>query len=140
MSASETAASATTPTATGTKTSTTSPNLSGTEPQAASTREVGNQATWSLSSCKPGFGVEQLRDDNFETYWQSDGQLPHLVNIQFKRKTTVSSVGVYTDFRYMVLRKQRFSFGIVVLVEIDDSQIVVSQIVVRTELSQIKAF
>jgi anaphase-promoting complex subunit 10 len=99
MSASETAASATTPTATGTKTSTTSPNLSGTEPQAASTREVGNQATWSLSSCKPGFGVEQLRDDNFETYWQSDGQLPHLVNIQFKRKTTVSSVGVYTDFR-----------------------------------------
>jgi len=33
-------------------------------------REVGNQATWSLSSCKPGFGVEQLRDDSLETYWQ----------------------------------------------------------------------
>lgn len=31
-----------------------------------------------------GFGVEQLRDNNFETYWQSDGHLPHLVNIQFK--------------------------------------------------------
>lgn len=68
--------------------------------KACSTREVGNQATWSLSSCKPGFGVEQLRDDNFETYWQSDGQLPHLVNIQFKRKTTVSSVAIYTDFRH----------------------------------------
>ena len=26
-------------------------------------REVGGRATWSLSSCKPGFGVEQLRDD-----------------------------------------------------------------------------
>lgn len=25
-----------------------------------------------------------------ETYWQSDGQLPHLVNIQFPRKTTIS--------------------------------------------------
>lgn len=33
-----------------------------------------------------GFGVEQLRDNNFETYWQSDGHLPHLVNIQFKVK------------------------------------------------------
>lgn len=63
-------------------------------------REVGNQATWSLSSCKPDQGVEKLRDDNFETYWQSDGQLPHLVNIQFKRKTTVSSVAIYTDFRH----------------------------------------
>ena len=34
-----------------------------------------------------------------ETYWQSDGQLPHLVNIQFRRKTTVSDVKVYTDFK-----------------------------------------
>jgi len=63
------------------------------------TREVGNQATWSLSSCKPGFGVEQLRDGTTDSYWQSDGQLPHLVNICFKRKTTVSAVAVYTDFR-----------------------------------------
>ena len=70
-------------------------------------REVGGRATWSLSSCKPGFGVEQLRDDRYDslrrlkgaeitkyfqqwvfffcscdTYWQSDGQLPHLVNVQ----------------------------------------------------------
>ena len=29
--------------------------------------------------------------------WQSDGQLPHLVNIQFWWKTTVSSVAVNTD-------------------------------------------
>uniref|UniRef100_A0A8C1Y6E3 Anaphase-promoting complex subunit 10 n=1 Tax=Cyprinus carpio TaxID=7962 RepID=A0A8C1Y6E3_CYPCA len=46
-------------------------------------REIGSQAVWSLSSCKPGFGVDQLRDDNLETYWQSDGSQPHLVNIQF---------------------------------------------------------
>ncbi len=62
-------------------------------------REVGCQATWSLSSCKPGFGVDQLRDDTVETYWQSDGQLPHLVNIQFRRKVTVHDVAVYTDFK-----------------------------------------
>ena len=46
-----------------------------------------------------GFGVEQLRDDSMETYWQSDGQLPHLVNIQFRRKTTVNDVAIYTDFK-----------------------------------------
>jgi len=62
-------------------------------------REVGCQATWSLSSCKPGFGVEQLRDSCCDSYWQSDGQLPHLVNIQFRRKTTIQSVAIYTDYK-----------------------------------------
>lgn len=33
-------------------------------------REVGEQAVWSLSTAKPGNGVEQLRDDNTDTYWQ----------------------------------------------------------------------
>ncbi|XP_028968472.1 anaphase-promoting complex subunit 10 [Galendromus occidentalis] len=62
-------------------------------------REVGDQAVWSLSSCKPGFGVDQLRDNNTETYWQSDGPQPHLVNIQFRHKTLVDSVAIYTDFK-----------------------------------------
>lgn len=62
-------------------------------------REVGNQAVWSLSSCKPGFGVDQLRDDSYDTYWQSDGPQPHLVNIQFRKKTTVQDVCVYTDYK-----------------------------------------
>ena len=51
--------------------------------------EVGGAAAWSLSSCKPG----RYRCCS----WQSDGQLPHLVNIQFWWKSTVSSVAVYTD-------------------------------------------
>ncbi|CAM9442876.1 anaphase-promoting complex subunit 10 isoform X1 [Petromyzon marinus] len=62
-------------------------------------REIGSQAVWSLSSCKPGFGVDQLRDDNLETYWQSDGSQPHLVNIQFRRKTTVKMVCIYADYK-----------------------------------------
>ncbi|KAK7500533.1 hypothetical protein BaRGS_00008108 [Batillaria attramentaria] len=62
-------------------------------------REVGNQAVWSLSSCKPGFGVDQLRDESNDTYWQSDGPQPHLVNIQFHRKTTVHDVCIYADYK-----------------------------------------
>lgn len=34
-------------------------------------REIGREAVWSLSSAKPGNGVDQLRDDSIETYWQS---------------------------------------------------------------------
>lgn len=62
-------------------------------------REVGNQAVWSLSSCKPGFGVEQLRDSSLETYWQSDGPQPHMVNIHFRRKMTISDICIYADFK-----------------------------------------
>lgn len=62
-------------------------------------REVGSLAVWSLSSCKPGFGVDQLRDDNRDTYWQSDGPQPHLVNIQFRRKTTIQDVCIYADYK-----------------------------------------
>lgn len=32
-------------------------------------REVGCQAIWSLSSCKPGYGVDQLRDRSLDNYW-----------------------------------------------------------------------
>ncbi|PSN57276.1 Anaphase-promoting complex subunit 10 [Blattella germanica] len=69
------------------------------EERAGKVREVGSQAIWSLSSCKPGFGVDQLRDDCMDTYWQSDGQLPHLVNIQFRRKTTVHDICIFTDYK-----------------------------------------
>ena len=62
-------------------------------------REIGDQAAWSLSSCKPGFGIEQLRDGNLETYWQSDGPQPHLVNIQFRRKTAIQNISLYADYK-----------------------------------------
>jgi anaphase-promoting complex subunit 10 len=32
--------------------------------------EIGDLAVWSLSTAKPGNGVEQLRDDRLDTYWQ----------------------------------------------------------------------
>ncbi len=61
-------------------------------------REVGTDAIWSLSTAKPGNGIEQLRDNNLERYWQSDGAQPHMVNIQFLKKVTVSKVCLYLDF------------------------------------------
>eukprot|EP00116_Pleurobrachia_bachei_P012466 sb/3472728/ len=62
-------------------------------------RDIGSQATWWLSSCKPGFGVEHLRDNSLETYWQSDGTQPHFININFKRKTSVKTISFYVDYK-----------------------------------------
>lgn len=61
-------------------------------------RDIGHEAVWSLSTAKPGNGVEQIRDQNIETYWQSDGGHPHLINIQFSKRASVSSVAFFLDF------------------------------------------
>ena len=58
-----------------------------TAPNSSSTRtEIGEQAVWTLSSSKPGNGIDQLRDDNNNTFWQSDGSQPHTITIQFMKK------------------------------------------------------
>ncbi|KAF8405241.1 hypothetical protein HHK36_010142 [Tetracentron sinense] len=62
-------------------------------------REMAKKAAWSVSSCKPGNGVLSLRDDNLDTYWQSDGAQPHLVNIQFQKKVKLQLVALYVDFK-----------------------------------------
>ena len=62
-------------------------------------REIGGDAVWSLSTAKPGNGVEQLRDNNTESYWQSDGTQPHLINIQFQKKQAVAQLRFYLDFK-----------------------------------------
>jgi anaphase-promoting complex subunit 10 len=61
-------------------------------------REIGTEATFSISSAKPGNGVEQLRDDNLDTYWQSDGSFPHHINIQFLKRVSVSKLCLYLDY------------------------------------------
>ena len=62
-------------------------------------RELGDIAVWSVTSAKPGNGVELLRDGNIETYWQSDGSQPHLMSVQFQRKVRLAELALYTDFR-----------------------------------------
>ncbi|KAH8059338.1 hypothetical protein JL720_13900 [Aureococcus anophagefferens] len=56
-------------------------------------REIGDEAVWSLSTAKP-----QRRDENTETYWQSDGGQPHLINIQFHKKMSISEMAFYLDY------------------------------------------
>ncbi|CAM9201815.1 unnamed protein product, partial [Phaeothamnion confervicola] len=61
-------------------------------------RDIGDEAVWSLSTAKPGNGVIQLREDDKDTYWQSDGAHPHMINIQFYKKMTITAVAFYVDY------------------------------------------
>eukprot|EP00210_Caulerpa_lentillifera_P004207 g4012.t1 len=59
--------------------------------------EIGNRASWSVTSSKPGNGVELLRDNNTKTYWQSDGHQPHHVDIKFQKKTAIVELQINVD-------------------------------------------
>lgn len=34
-----------------------------------------------------------------DTYWQSDGAQPHLINLQFVKKMTIKEVALYLDYK-----------------------------------------
>ncbi|KNC48505.1 anaphase-promoting complex subunit 10 [Thecamonas trahens ATCC 50062] len=70
------------------------------EAQLAEVRELGEEAAWSLSTAKTGFPVDHLRDGSTETYWQSDGPQPHLVNIQFPKKMAITHLALHVDYRH----------------------------------------
>ncbi|KDQ15852.1 hypothetical protein BOTBODRAFT_31310 [Botryobasidium botryosum FD-172 SS1] len=59
--------------------------------------DIGNLATWSVSSFKYGFDVECLRDDDPETFWQSDGPQPHSITLQFSKKVKVQKIAILLD-------------------------------------------
>ena len=40
-----------------------------------------------------------LPSDNVDTYWQSDGGQPHLINIQFHKKVSIIEVAFYLDYK-----------------------------------------
>lgn len=56
--------------------------------------DIGDQAVWTVSSAKHGNGVLQLREDSAESYWQSDGNLPHTITLQFPGLTPVHSIAL----------------------------------------------
>ncbi|RDL35468.1 uncharacterized protein BP5553_07399 [Venustampulla echinocandica] len=69
------------------------------DPAALGLKEIGNLASWTVSSSKPGCGVEALRDEDTNLFWQSDGPQPHHLNIHFSRLVSVRCIRVYLDFQ-----------------------------------------
>jgi len=40
------------------------------DPTALGLKEIGNLASWTVSTCKPGSGVEALRHEDTQLFWQ----------------------------------------------------------------------
>ncbi|PLW18245.1 hypothetical protein PCANC_01439 [Puccinia coronata f. sp. avenae] len=59
--------------------------------------DLGDLGLWSVSSAKPGFGVENLRDDSVHTLWQSEGPQPHFIRVEFPKKTIVTQISIFVD-------------------------------------------
>lgn len=72
-------------------------------------------ASWKLSSFKQGHGLNQLRDDNPNTYWQSDGSndgtpdpgmngesphhKPHSITLQFSKKVSLERISLFCNYQ-----------------------------------------
>ena len=61
--------------------------------------DMGEGASWSVSTAKHGNGVEMLLDGNPETFWQSDGGHPHTITIQFPQLTSLSMAAVLLNHK-----------------------------------------
>ena len=57
--------------------------------------EIGEDAVWTLSTAKAGNGVQQLRDNNMQTFWQSDGLQPHLITLEFNKQVHMIALLVF---------------------------------------------
>ncbi|OUC45819.1 Anaphase-promoting complex, subunit 10 [Trichinella nativa] len=61
-------------------------------------REVTISCTESIpEQLLHGHGVPALRDASHNTYWQTNGPLPHLLTLYFNRLTLVSHLCIYVD-------------------------------------------
>ncbi|KAI0463517.1 hypothetical protein LJB42_002517 [Komagataella kurtzmanii] len=61
--------------------------------------EISNLAWWSVSSYKHNNGLKELREDNPDTYWQSDGNLPHSLKLHFSKKVSVERISLFTNYQ-----------------------------------------
>jgi Anaphase-promoting complex, subunit 10 (APC10) len=61
-------------------------------------RDLSSLAVWSVSTAKPGNGVEQLLSPSRQSYWQSDGPQPHSISAQFSSKVKLCEVRLFLSF------------------------------------------
>ncbi|KAL0225160.1 hypothetical protein RCL1_003072 [Eukaryota sp. TZLM3-RCL] len=60
-------------------------------------KDVTHLANITVSSAAESRPPSNLTDNDLNTFWQSDGVLPHFINIQLPRRLCVSIIGLYID-------------------------------------------
>ncbi|KAG5988976.1 hypothetical protein E4U52_006064 [Claviceps spartinae] len=60
-------------------------------------KEISNLGRFTVSSHKPGSGVEELRSDDLKMFWQSDGPQPHKLTVYFVKRVGIRDIRFYVD-------------------------------------------
>lgn len=60
--------------------------------------DIGNLASWSVSSHKATLGVEALCEDDPMKFWQSDGPQPHYIDIHFSKRVSIERISIFLDY------------------------------------------
>ena len=60
---------------------------------------IGNSAIWSVSSARLESGIDFLMDANPKTFWQSNGNIPHYINMRWARRVFVQSIVVVVNVK-----------------------------------------
>lgn len=61
-------------------------------------KEISNLGRFTVSSHKPGNGVEELRSDDLKLYWQSDGPQPHKLTVYFVKRVGIRDIRFFVDY------------------------------------------
>ncbi|KAJ6441815.1 Anaphase-promoting complex, subunit 10/DOC domain-containingprotein [Purpureocillium lavendulum] len=68
------------------------------DPAAVGLKEISNLGKFTVSSHKPGCGVDELRSDDLKMYWQSDGPQPHRLTIYFVKRVGIRDIRFFVDY------------------------------------------
>ncbi|KAI9904617.1 hypothetical protein N3K66_001146 [Trichothecium roseum] len=68
------------------------------DPATMGLKEISNLAKFTVSSHKPGNGVEELRVDDLHQYWQSDGPQPHKLTVYFVKRVGIRDLRFYVNY------------------------------------------
>ncbi|EFY90349.1 hypothetical protein J3459_006514 [Metarhizium acridum] len=68
------------------------------DPVALGLKEISNLGRFTVSSHKPGNGVEELRSDDLKLYWQSDGPQPHKLTVYFVKRVGIRDIRFFVDY------------------------------------------
>ncbi|KAK6699905.1 hypothetical protein SNK03_012642 [Fusarium graminearum] len=68
------------------------------DPATAGLKEISNLARFTVSSHKPGNGVEELKSDDLKQFWQSDGPQPHKLTMYFTKRVGIRDIRFFVDY------------------------------------------
>jgi anaphase-promoting complex subunit 10 len=62
-------------------------------------KEWTRESVWMVTSSRAGHDIGRILESSLESFWQSEGPLPHIVTIQLPRVVELTELRIYSDFK-----------------------------------------